>query len=50
MEEILNIMYPIDYIYTVFHENSKLPQIGKWEYIGSDFSIIGIIDYYVRVK
>lgn len=50
MEEILNKMYPIGHIYTVFHENSKLPQIGKWEYIGSEFSIIGIVDHYVRIK
>lgn len=48
--EFLNEIFSFGFIYTAFRGNLKLPQIGSWKYIGSEFSIIGIIDYYVRAN
>ena len=50
MNELLNSMYPIGYVYVTIQENIKLPQIGVWKYMGKEMSIIGIAYYYVRVS
>lgn len=50
MKELLNIMYPVGYVYVTIQENIKLPQIGVWKYMGKEMSIIGIAYYYVRVS
>ena len=50
MKELLNIMYPVGYVYVTIQENIKLPQIGVWKYMGKEMSIIGPIYYYMRVS
>ena len=50
MTELLNIMYPIGYVYLATKKNIKLPQIGSWKYVGKEMSAIGLTYYYVRVS
>ena len=50
MKDYLDILYPIGHIYVTTKKNTKLPQIGVWEYMGKEMSIIGIIYYYVRIR
>lgn len=50
MNELLNNVYPIGYVYVTLQKNTKLPQIGVWKYIGEEMSIIGSTYYYVRVS